>query len=169
VLSIDPEVRRALEPVVDLVAFLTGGWTVERTVRDGDEQGAFSGRASFRAGADIDADAGAGVDDGAGSAAGDSALVWDETGELRLGRYVGPARRRLLLVGAGDAWEVRFDDGRPFHPLDLRGGRCAAAHDCGEDRYEGEYRVLGRAAFETRWRVRGPTIDQEIVSRYRRE
>jgi hypothetical protein len=68
----------------------------------------------------------------------------------------------------GDGWQVRFSDGRPFHALDLRDGACAVAHPCGEDRYEGEYRVSGPDELEVRWRVRGPSKDGRIASRYRR-
>jgi hypothetical protein len=132
----------------DLVGFLAGRWTVERTLRWGDEEGAFAGVAEFRP-------------DGEG-------LVWDEEGRLRWQRYDGQARRRLLVVPAGEGWEVRFDDGRLFHPLDLRSGEDDAVHPCGEDRYEGEYRVLGDDELLVRWRVVGPAKDQEILSRYRR-
>lgn len=135
--------------IADLAAYLTGRWNVDRTLRDGTERGAFDGMAEF-------------------SRAPDDRVLWDERGELRLGAYDGPARRTLLLLPAGDAWAVHFDDGRLFHPLDLRGGRCAAVHDCGQDRYEGEYRVRDGDAFDVVWRVRGPAKDQEISSRYRR-
>ena len=134
--------------MVDLVRFLAGRWTVERTLRWGDETGDFTGTAEFRP-------------DGDG-------LVWDEEGRLRWQRYDGRARRRLLVVPAGDGWEVRFDDGRPFHPLDLRTGAASAVHPCGEDRYEGDYRVVGDDELHVRWRVVGPAKDQDIRSRYRR-
>ena len=134
--------------VTDLAAFLAGRWDVERTLRHGDERGAFVGTATFEREGD--------------------GLVWDEEGELRLESYDGSASRRLRIVPAPPAWEVRFDDGRPFHPLDLAGGRCAAVHHCGPDLYEGEYVVLGDGALDVFWRVTGPEKDQEIVSRYRR-
>ena len=41
-------------------------------------------------------------------------------------------------------------------------------HPCGEDRYEGDYRVVGDDELLVRWRVVGPAKDQEILSRYRR-
>ena len=74
----------------------------------------------------------------------------------------------LRIVPDGAGWLVRFADGRPFHPLDLREGGCAVAHPCGEDRYEGEYRVAGPDELEVRWRLRGPAKDGRIASRYRR-
>jgi len=73
-----------------------------------------------------------------------------------------------LLRDDDDAWEVRFDDGRPFHPLDLRAGRCAVDHPCGEDHYAGEIRVETPDTVVIAWRVVGPRKDQTIVSRYTR-
>ena len=63
---------------------------------------------------------------------------------------------------------VEFEDGRPFHPLDLSGGACAVEHLCGEDRYAGEYVVLGPDALRVAWLVTGPRKRQVIESLYRR-
>lgn len=109
----------------------------------------------------------AGVAEFAAAPDGDEVL-WHESGRLRLDAYDGPASRRLVLVPAGDAWEVRFADGSPFHDLDLASGRCAAAHHCGEDRYEGEVRVAGSDELVVTWDVTGPGKAQRIESRYRR-
>jgi hypothetical protein len=134
----------------DLDAFLAGTWTVDRTVRDasGGRDAAFTGVAEF--------------------AREGGSVAWRETGRLRLDRYDGPASRELALVHGDGGWEVRFADGRPFHPLDLSGGRWTCEHACGRDLYAGEFDVLGPDELEVRWRVRGPAKDQEIVSRYRR-
>jgi hypothetical protein len=130
-------------------SFLPGRWTVERTVTDAAlGEGTFAGEAVFEPDGDE--------------------LVWRERGRLRLGAYEGPAARTLRIVADGDGWLVRFADGRPFHALDLREGACAVAHPCGEDRYEGEYRVTGPDELLVRWRVRGPAKDGLIASRYRR-
>ena len=51
---------------------------------------------------------------------------------------------------------------------DLSERRFEAFHPCGEDRYEGTYRVVGEDELLVRWLVRGPRKDQEIISRYRR-
>lgn len=134
--------------MVDLATFLPGRWSVERTLRHGAQEGSFEGVADFSR-------------DGDG-------LVWEEHGRLRWQRYDGPAHRRLLVVRGDVGWEVRFDDGRLFHPLDLADGAASAVHPCGADRYEGDYRVVGADELLVRWRVRGPAKDQEIVSRYRR-
>lgn len=63
---------------------------------------------------------------------------------------------------------MRFDDGRPFHPLDLRAGRADVEHLCGSDTYRGTYVVAGAEAFSTRWRVTGPGRDDAIVTAYRK-
>lgn len=137
-------------PVADPIAFLTGSWTVAREVHDDHSglDGAFTGVARF-------------VPEGDG-------LVWIETGRLRLGSHEGEASRTLRIVPEGDGWAVRFEDGRPFHPLDLRSGVSVVDHPCGEDHYVGGLRAESRDAVEIRWRVSGPTKDQTIVSRYTR-
>ena len=86
----------------DLRGFLLGRWSVQRAING--DGGAFAGLATFAA-------------DGAG------ALSWHELGRLRLGLYRGEARRRYRIEPEGEErWTVRFEDGRSFHPLDLRGG-----------------------------------------------
>jgi hypothetical protein len=87
---------------------------------------------------------------------------------MRFGGYDGPAARQLTIVRARDGWTVEFDDGRPFHPLDLAAGACAVEHRCGDDLYAGEYRLLDRDALDVRWRVAGPRKDLEIHTAYRR-
>jgi hypothetical protein len=132
-----------------LDTYLLGTWHVERDVSDADlGEGRFRGSATFTP-------AGGG-------------LAWTETGHLALAAYDGPARRELQVVPAGEAWEVRFADGRPFHALDLATGACAVEHPCGDDHYAGQYRLMGPDAFEVSWTVRGPHKDQRLASRYER-
>jgi hypothetical protein len=133
-----------------LSAFLPGDWSVTRTINDGDD--GFAGTATFA------------PDDG-----GDGALRWQERGRLRLGGYDGEAHRTYLIVPDGHAWQVRFDDGRPFHPLDLSDGRGEAEHLCGPDTYRGVYEILGADHFTVTWTVTGPGRADTIASDYRRE
>lgn len=136
-------------PVTDPLAYLAGTWRVHRTMRDlaAGRDGSFQGLATIEA-------------HGAG-------LLWREAGMVRMGGHEGPAGRVLRVVPAPEGgWEVLFDDGRPFHPLDLRTGACDVVHLCGRDRYEGTYRALGAGAMSVAWRVRGPAKDLEMVSRY---
>lgn len=138
-------------PIADPVAHLAGTWDVVRQLEDrhDDVRGTFRGTAAF-------------VPDGAG-------LRWSEEGVLCLGRYAGPARRELAIVPAGDGWEVRFADGRPFHPLALTTGRAEVEHPCGEDHYAGAYESDGPDVVLVRWDVTGPRADATILTRYTRQ
>ncbi|MDO8188648.1 DUF6314 family protein [Conexibacter sp. JD483] len=136
--------------LADPRGYLAGRWNVARELRDGGETGSFEGVAVF-------------APDAAGSG-----LVWDEEGEIAFGAMNGRAQRRLLVVPGPDGWEVRFDDGRPFHPLDLTSAPRPVRHDCGEDLYIGRFDLHAAGAFDVTWTVTGPRKDQLIVSRYRR-
>jgi Family of unknown function (DUF6314) len=126
-----------------VIDFLVGRWTVRRRLTDLESgvEGGFVGSAEFAA-------------DG----------TWTETGRLRLGAYDGEARRVLRIVDGA----VEFEDGRPFHRLDLSGGACAVEHLCGDDRYAGEYAVLGPDELRVVWFVTGPRKRQQIETGYRR-
>lgn len=129
--------------MTDPITYLAGRWSVHRRLSDLENgvEGAFEGVAEF------------GVDG-----------TWTETGHLRFGAYDGEARRVLRVVAGG----VEFEDGRPFHPLDLSGGACVVEHLCGEDRYAGEYTVVGPDELRVVWFVAGPRKRQVIESVYRR-
>lgn len=147
----EPAAERSITlPVEDPVAFLAGTWQVDRDLHEAqdDRSGRFVGTAEFVP-----------EDDG---------LRWTETGDARLGDYAGSASRVLLVRPCADGWEVRFDDQRFFHPLDLTDGCSRVDHPCGEDHYRGELRVESHDRFVVAWRVRGPRKDQTIVSRYTR-
>jgi hypothetical protein len=133
---------------------LAGRWSIERRVRDM----RLGHDAVFAGTADIAPDP-----DAPGE------LCWREEGELVSAAHRGPARRVMRIVASGGAWEVLFDDRRPFHPLDLSQGACDVVHLCGADRYEGAFRIEDHGRVSVRWRVRGPTKDLEITSEYRRE
>src|ERR1700722_8178553 len=88
-----------------------------------------------------------------------------EAGELHFGTHTGPATRALRYQGLPDGTvDVRFADGHHFYRLDLRGDRCTAVHQCGADRYEITYLVLGDDQMEERWRVRGPDKDYQATA-----
>lgn len=151
--------------VADPRTFLPGVWRIDRRLHDARarQDGVYVGTATF-------------LLEGEG-------LSWTERGELRLGDYVGSATRVMHVVPAAAAaaaarpgaaqrsaapWEVRFDDGRPFHPLDLRGGSCPVDHPCGEDHYSGWVRVEAEDLMVVSWRVVGPRKDHTILTRYSR-
>lgn len=138
-------------PAGDPVRALAGAWRIDRTVRDlkGGHDAAFRGHAHI-------------VPDGDG-------LAWAEEGRLVTADHAGRARRAMRIVPAGAGWEVLFEDGRPFHPLDLTGGDCTVVHLCGRDRYDGTYRLAGPDRLLVRWHVTGPAKDLDIRSEYRRD
>jgi hypothetical protein len=156
-------------PVDDPRTFLPGVWAIDRDVHDrlSGQDGTYTGEATFAL-------------DGPG-------LSWVERGTLTMGGHVGRATRTMAVVpvgpvppdvadGAGEGgaarsaprWEVRFDDGRPFHPLDLSSGSCPVDHPCGEDHYAGWVRVEHPGLLVVSWRVVGPRKDHTIVTRYSR-
>jgi hypothetical protein len=132
---------------------LRGRWSIERQVRDM----RLGHDAVFTGEADIAPAPGA-----------PDELDWREEGELISAAHRGPARRAMRIVPHGAAWEVLFEDGRPFHPLDLSDGGCDVVHLCGADRYDGAFRLETPDRLSVRWRVRGPAKDLEIISDYRR-
>ena len=135
---------------IELAAWLPGEWTVTRVINDG--AGRFEGRASF-----------------APAPGPPVSMIWHERGRLQLGAHDGPAERTLRLEPAAHgAWEVRFADGRPFHPLDLATGSDDVTHLCGADTYHGRYAVQGPDRFTVTWRVTGPHKDDLIETRYDR-
>lgn len=68
------------------------------------------------------------------------------------------ARRVLWVVPAADgAIDVRFEDGRAFHRLDLARGFWQADHLCGSDLYRSSWRVRDEDRLEVIWEVEGPT------------
>lgn len=133
--------------LVDTLAFLVGAWQVDRVVRDGGWTGRFQGTAT--------------VDPGT--------LVYHETGILSFcGCQVAASRLYRYHPRADGALEVTFEDGRFFHLLDLRRGWWDAVHQCGQDRYDGTFRVGGPDLLENGWSVAGPGKDQELSTCYRR-
>jgi len=135
--------------------YLEGRWRLRRRWRD-----SFSGEAAWAVGfvEVVPAEPGG--------------FLWREQAQVRLARSdrsaasdspSGPevclaARRVLLLVPAPDgAIDVRFEDGRAFHRLDLSRGFWQADHLCGSDLYRSSWRVRGEDRLEVIWEVEGPT------------
>ncbi len=138
-------------PIADLRGFLEGGWSLVRLIDDrrAGQRGRFEGGVDF-------------VGDGA-------ALWYREAGEMRLGDFRGRATRAYRFeFPARHAARVHFDDGRFFHDLDLRGGRAAVLHLCGEDRYHGDFRVTGLDAWQVGWEIKGPRKDLRLSARLTR-
>jgi hypothetical protein len=86
---------------------------------------------------------------------------WDETGTLRWDGASYAVTRTYLLRPVGSGWEMRFADGRPFHPW--RPGETVT-HPCRADVYTGVVDV-GPTRIRTVWDVTGPAKDQRLVTR----
>ncbi len=96
-------------------------------------------------------------------------LLFEERGMIAVGAYRGEAARRTLFqIESASVAAVCFEDGRPFHRLDLETGLARVQHDCPPDWYEGRYRVLAPTCWLLSWRVIGPRKDQVIASRFSR-
>jgi hypothetical protein len=88
-------------------------------------------------------------------------LRWCERGTLRWDGADLPVTRELLLLSIGGRWEVRFADGRPFHPWQPG---LVVEHQCNADLYRGLVDVApGR--LRVLWDVVGPAKDQRILTR----
>ena len=140
---------RGVRGVPDLRAFLEGAWRLSRSLDDRrtGQRGRLDGLAVFTPSGAL--------------------LIYRERGMVRLGGYQGRAERvyRYGFPAPGRA-EVAFEDGAPFHDLDLTGGTWTADHRCREDRYRGVFRALAPDAWEVVWRVAGPRKDQTLTTRY---
>lgn len=96
-------------------------------------------------------------------------LLFEERGMMAVGAYLGEAVRRYVFhIESASVARVCFEDGSPFHRLDLETGLAHVQHDCTPDRYEGRYRVLATTCWLLSWRVTGPRKNQVITSRFSR-
>lgn len=96
-------------------------------------------------------------------------LGYHEVGELKLPRRAPmAASRRFLWRADGDAIEVAYEDGAPFHRIAVAGGVAEAWHTCGQDHYEVSYSFTRWPDWRVGWRVRGPRKDYTSVSDYTR-
>jgi len=140
-----------LRQIKDLRGFLAGSWRLTRALDDrrAGQLGRLEGAAVFTAA--------------------DGDLLYREEGRLTIGGHDGPALQsyRYAFPAPGRA-AVSFADGRFFHDLDLTSGAWACRHDCGEDRYDGDFSVLGADRWRVVWRVTGPRKELILDSTYRR-
>lgn len=99
--------------------------------------------------------------------AGPALCLYTEEGRLTLG--LGEpllATRRYLWRDAGDAIDISFADGRPFHRVSLAGVKADTVHLCPPDRYAVFYDFTRWPVWTARWRVEGPRKDYEMTSTY---
>ncbi|HET7414219.1 MAG TPA: DUF6314 family protein [Arthrobacter sp.] len=142
-----------IPPVVDaedLQSYLAGSWRLSRQLQDRatGTTGQFDGAVSFTRN--------------------DSGLLHFESGVLAWGGHGHvPATRQLSWLPTSCPWaaDVRFEDGRPFHHLDLSSGMDRPIHDCQPDVYRGHFQLLGPDEWKYQWEVAGPRKDLLLVSR----
>jgi hypothetical protein len=137
--------------VPDLAAYFRGNWHLRRRLKlDMKPVGKARGQARF-----VPAQGG---------------LLYREEVRLDLAGYGGNANRDYFysLAQRGMA-DVFFNDGRPFHRLDLRDGRFRVEHHCGMDTYRGSFRVLDAFRWAVCWRASGPHKKFRTVTLYERQ
>jgi hypothetical protein len=92
---------------------------------------------------------------------------WDETGTMTwAGRSVSVSRT-LYVVREASGWEVRFADGRTFHPWAVG---TEVEHPCAPDHYRGLVEVAGDPVerWTVRWVARGPEKDYVMTTEHTR-
>jgi hypothetical protein len=152
--SMSPDAPHAPMPVTDLRAFFEGSWRIVSEIDD------------RRAGARHEM---RGTGTFAPAPGETSALVYDaEVVWAPAGQTLTATRRYLIAGIRGAAAEVRFDDGRPFHALDLSAGSCPVHHRCPPDVYAGAYRLLDTNRFTVHWTVTGPRKDSVLFTTFTR-
>ncbi|WP_373316953.1 DUF6314 family protein [Streptomyces sulfonofaciens] len=164
----------------DTLAYLTGAWHVERTVRDAASgaEGRFTGTTVFTpllaegtGGPGAPGSGAPGGHDGhGGPGERGGGLLSRESGTFVWQGTARPATRVLRFLPGerpGTA-RVEFSDGRPFHDLDLGAGHHVAHHPCAADVYRGEFTVTGPDRWRSVWWVAGPAKDQLLVTDYTR-
>ena len=96
--------------------------------------------------------------------AGAAGAIYTEKGVLQLQGAAPMTAERTYLWD--DDLSVRFEDGRPFHPVPAGGGQ--ATHFCDPDTYLVSYDFSDWPAFTVRYDVTGPRKDYVMISRYQR-
>ncbi|MBZ5739197.1 DUF6314 family protein [Nocardioides mangrovi] len=91
---------------------------------------------------------------------------WSEEGTMTWAGRSVPVSRTLHVVrtGAGDTgWEVRFSDGRLFHPWSVG---AEVDHPCAPDHYRGRVETEGDPVdrWTVTWTARGPQKDYTMVT-----
>ena len=96
--------------------------------------------------------------------------IYTEDGMLTLGGG-DPLRatRRYLWRAAPSAIDVSFEDGRPFHRIELSGTTPATVHLCDPDRYAVSYDFGQWPVWTAKWEVEGPNKGYMMHTTYRPE
>jgi hypothetical protein len=140
---------RTLADFPDLQSYLLGDWRLSRQLTDraAGTTGQFDGAVSFT------------LDDGGLLHFESGMLMWAGQGHV-------PATRQLSWHPTSSPWaaDICFDDGRPFHHLDLSSGADRPVHDCQPDVYRGLFQLFGPDEWTYQWEVAGPRKDLLLAS-----
>ncbi len=133
-----------------------GKWRLSRAIEDKltGLQGTLEGEATFRPRSD-------------------GALDYEETGALSYGDQAPVlASRRYIWATDGQGIAVSFEDGRPFHRIELDRLMPEANHHCEPDLYNVSYDLTKwrgkKTEWRSIWRVVGPKKNYRMLSHYRR-
>ncbi len=138
---------------VEIHEFL-GRWTVLREIQDefSGNRGRLEGQALVRADEDDP-----------------EKMVYEESGTLEM-ESAPPlsATRKYLwtLSPAPQVIQVHFEDGRPFHQIDLNCTMPFDTHFCPPDMYDVTFDLRYWPAWKVEWHVRGPKKDYRLWTRY---
>ena len=96
-------------------------------------------------------------------------MRYDETVLLEVpGQGPMSGTRRYLWDARGHAIDIRFDDGRPFHAVDLEAAASKDTHRCDPDLYRVTYVFGTWPLWSARWEVTGPTKSYVMETAFRR-
>ncbi len=90
---------------------------------------------------------------------------WTEEGTMSWPGHDVPIGRTLFVVRTGGTWEVRFEDGRAFHPWTVG---SPVEHPCAPDLYRGDVEAAGDPVetWTVTWDASGPGKDYRMVTVY---
>lgn len=81
--------------------------------------------------------------------------------------HVMPAQRQYIWQQSSPSkFDMLFDDGRYFHSFSA--DEPCAKHVCGDDLYRVNYHFSKWPAWSSKWQVKGPRKDYEMLSYYTR-
>lgn len=99
----------------------------------------------------------------------DDTYLYHEEGKLKYaGQAPMAATRKYIWKAVADGIDVLFEDGRPFHKIELTKLMPDANHHCDPDLYHVSYDFTSWPKWRAAWRVVGPKKDYRMLSSYSR-
>ncbi len=131
--------------ITQLESFLQGQWTLTRHMDNGrnQETGKMVGQVEFTLYG--------------------SWLLYREEGIVSMQNYQGPFFQEYkYYFPTPNQANICFSDEQFFHTLDLSSGYCKVQHVCGQDNYQGIFKVLSPKQLKINWQIRGPCKDMRV-------